>query len=286
MSRHKIIINSVFEWDVDELTFGVPAPAHFWNNPKPNLSQSVQNGVVQPRSKSTFSMPILNMPRLFTNPSPVNTSLFDSWIDSFPKFNNYPQNEKKYDHLTNIDNAQFKQFLYSNNFISLESDEPTLLDMLNSSVNDEDMIVQLKFIQSSEKFYAKSKKFLKLRDEQLTYYFEESKPSVIECKSTTTINSNDVFNAQTKQCYMELHYYNELGIFVKLIKNPVMERIVPAIVVTDLNDRPLEVHCYYKNQYIRPETLSEFKPDILSENFNDPDYFNKRDREFLDMVMI
>lgn len=85
---------------------------------------------------------------------------------------------------------------------------------------------------------------------------------------------------------MELHYYNELGIFVKLIKNPVMERIVPAIVVTDLNDRPLEIHCYYKNQYIRPETLSEFKPDILSENFNDPDYFNKRDREFLDMVMI
>jgi hypothetical protein len=286
MSRHKIIINSVFEWDVDELTFGVPAPAHFWNNPKPNLSQSVQNGVVQPRSKSTFSMPILNMPRLFTNPSPVNTSLFDSWLDSFPKFNSYPKNEKKYDHLTDIDNVQFKEFLYSNNFISLESDEPTILDMLNSSVDNEDMIVHLKFIQSSEKFYAKNKKFLKISDEQLTYYFDESKPSVIECKSTTTINSNEVFNHQTKQCYMELHYYNELGIFVKLIKNPVMEKIVPAIVVTDLNNRPLEVHCYYKNQYIRPETISELKPDILSENFNDPDYFNKRDIEFLDMVMI
>lgn len=262
MSRHKIIINSVFEWDVDELTFGVPAPAHFWNNPKPNLSKSVQNGVVQPRSKSTFSMPILNMPRLVTNPSPVNTSLFDSWLDSFPKFNSYPKNEKKYDHLTDIDNVQFKQFLYSNNFISLESDETTLLDMLNSSVDNEDMIVQLKFIQSSEKIYAKSKKFLKIRDEQLTYYFDESKPSVIECKSTTTINSNDVFNPQTKQCYMELHYYNELGIFVKLIKNPVMEKIVPAIVVTDLNDRPLEIHCYYKNQYISPETISELKPDL------------------------
>lgn len=286
MSRHKIIINSVFEWDVDELTFGVPAPAHFWNNPKPNLSKSVQNGVVQPRSKSTFSMPILNMPRLVTNPSPVNTSLFDSWLDSFPKFNSYPKNEKKYDHLTDIDNVQFKQFLYSNNFISLESDEPTIIDMLNSSVDNEDMIVHLKFIESSEKFYAKSKKFLKMSDEQLTYYFDESKPSVIECKSTTTINSNDVFNPQTKQCYLELHYYNELGIFVKLIKNPVMEKIVPAIIVTDLNNRPLEVHCYYKNQYIRPETISELKPDILSENFNDPDYFNKRDIEFLDMIMI
>jgi hypothetical protein len=284
MSRHKITINFIhgLNWGDEDLLFGMPTPSHFWNNTKQSLSQSVSQNGVQPRTKSTFSLPILNMPPI----TPMNMTLFDSWIESFPKFNSYPKNEKKYEHLMDINLTNFKEFLYNNEFVIVSEDEATIIELLDNSVDNADMTVHLSFVNDKEKLFANKKTFVKNIDNELVYYFDNSKPSVIECKNSNIISSNNVFNYETKQSYMELHYYKELGIWVRLIKNPVAERIVPAIVVTDLDDHPLEVHCYYKNQYISNDLIKEIKPNILSENFKDDGYFDKRDIEFLDMVMI
>lgn len=278
MSKHEIIINEGFNLDGGELLFNAPAPAQFWNNPKPSLNQNV----VQPRSKSTFSLPILNMPPIQT----MNISLFDSWIDSFPKFNSYPNNKNKCEHITDVNIDQFKQFLYSNDFITVREDKDTLIDLLKNSAIHEDMTIHLQFLKVSEKLFSNRKKFFKTVDDQLVYYYDTSKPSVIELKSSNTLDSNNVFNHQTKQSYMERHYYNELSLFVDIIKNPDPEKMVPAIVVTDLDNRPLEVHCYYKNKYIPNDLIKEMKPNLLIEDFLVNGYFDKRDLEFVDMAMI
>lgn len=278
MSKHEIIIHEGLKWDIDDLLFNAPAPSQFWNNPKPSLNQNV----VQPRSKSTFSLPILNMPPIQT----MNMSLFDSWIDSFPKFNSYPKNEKKYEHVADINVDQFKKFLYSNDFITVSEDKGTLIDLLKNSAIHDDMIIHLQFLKASEKLFSNRKKFFKTVDDQLVYYYDTSKPSVIELKSSDTLDSNNVFNHQTKQSYMERHYYNELSLFVDIIKNPAPEKLVPAIVVTDIDNRPLEVHCYYKNKYIPNDLIKEMKPNLLIEDFLVNGYFDKRDLEFIDMAMI
>lgn len=278
MSKHEIIIHEGLKWDIDDLLFNAPAPSQFWNNPKPSLNQNV----VQPRSKSTFSLPILNMPPIQT----MNMSLFDSWIDSFPKFNSYPKNEKKYEHVVDINVDQFKKFLYSNDFITVSEDKGRLIDLLKNSAIHDDMIIHLQFLKASEKLFSNRKKFFKTVDDQLVYYYDTSKPSVIELKSSDTLDSNNVFNHQTKQSYMERHYYNELSLFVDIIKNPAPEKLVPAIVVTDLDNRPLEVHYYYKNKYIPNDLIKEMKPNLLIEDFLVNGYFDKRDLEFIDMAMI
>lgn len=279
MSRHKIIINEGFHWDENE--FNEPSPK-FWADLQKNLRQSVSKNVVQPRSKSTFSLPILNMPPISSN----NTELFDSWIESYPKFNNYPKNEKKYDHVTDLDTERFKKFLYSNDFITLNEDKSKLIECLNDAVEQEDMVVELNFLKVSKKLFANKKKFMKKIGNELVYYWDTTTPSVIDCKSSTTITNYAVYDPRTKQSYMELHYYNELGVLVRYIRNPTPEKIVPAIVVTDLNKQTLEVHCYYKNQYISPEMIKEMKPNLIKENFTSSNYFDKRDINFLDMVMI
>jgi hypothetical protein len=278
MSKHEIIIHEGFYWDVDDLLLNAPAPSQFWNNPKPSLNQNV----VQPRSKSTFSLPILNMPPLQT----MNMSLFDSWIDSFPRFNSYPKNKKKCEYIMDVNIDQFKQFLYSNDFITVSEDKGTLLALLKNSAAHEDMIIHLQFLKVSEKLFSNRKKFFKTVGDQLVYYYDTSKPSVIELKSSDTLDSNNVFNHQTKQSYMERHYYNELSLFVDIIKNPDTEKLVPAIVVSDLDNRPLEVHCYYKNKYIPNDLIKEIKPNLLIEDFLVNGYFDKRDLEFIDMAMI
>lgn len=284
MSKHEIIINEGFNLVEDDFLFNAPSPSQFWNNQTPSLNQNR----VQPRSKSTFSLPILNMPPVQT----MNMSLFDSWVNSFPKFNIYPKNQKKCVHVIDVNLDKFKQFLYSNNFITLSEDKDTkdtkntLIELLKSAVVHEEMIIHLQFLKVSEKIFSNRKRFFKTVDDQLVYYFDTSQPSVIELKSSDTINSNNVFNYQTKQSYMERHYYNELSVLVNIIKNPEAEKIVPAIVVTDLDNRPLEVHCYYKNKYIPNDLIKELKPNLLKEDFKDVNYFNARDIEFLDMVMI
>lgn len=281
MSKHEIIINEGFNLVKDDLLFNAPAPFQFWNNQNTSLNQNR----VQPRSKSTFSLPILNMPPVQT----MNMSLFDSWINSFPKFNIYPKNQKKCEHVIDVNVDKFKQFLYSNDFITLSEDKDnkdTLIELLKSAVVHEDMIIHLQFLKASEKIFSNRKRFFKTVDDQLVYYYDTSQPSVIELKSSDTINSNNVFNHQTKQSYMERHYYNELSVLVNIIKNPEAEKIVPAIVVTNLDNSPLEVHCYYKNKYIPNDLIKELKPNLLKEYFLVDGYFNKRDVDFLDMIMI
>lgn len=250
--------------------------SNFWNPNTPSLQQSI----VQPRSKSTYSMPILNMPSM-------QSMLFDSWQDSLHKFNDYPKVEKKYEHIENLNIEGFKNFLFSYDFIAINEDEKeNLHDYLDMAVINEDMIVHLDFLNSSKKLYANYKKFMKKSDNGLVYYFDETIPSVIQYKSSIYINSHEVFNYETKQSYKVLHYYSDLNILVNIIMNPNPDKIIPTIVVSDMDGVPLEVHCYYKNKYIKSEMINELKPNILSENFKDDGYFDKRDIEFLDMTMI
>lgn len=287
MSKHKITIHRTFTIE-DPPEFSFPLNTNkpvrlnshqnssFWNTNAPSLQQSI----VQPRMKSTYALPILNMPSM-------QSMLFDSWQDSLPKFNDYPKVEKKYDYIDQLNISTFKNFLFSNDFISINEDERENLDeYLDISVMNEDMIVCLNFFNASKKLYANKKKFMKKSDNGLVYYFDETMPSVVEYKSSTTINSHEVFNDETKQSYRVLHYYSDLDILVNVIMNPNPDKIIPTIMVSDMDGVPLEVHCYYKNKYIKSEMLNELKPNMLSENFKDDGYFDKRDIEFLDMIMI
>lgn len=279
MSKHKITIHRHYTFE-EPIEFSMPLnrqnSANFWNSTPPSLQQSI----VQPRMKSTYVLPILNMPSM-------QSMLFDSWQGALPEFQNYPIIEKKYEYIEDMNLSVFKKFLFSHDFIAInESEKENLDEYLDVAVMNEDMIVHLDFLKSSNKLYANYKKFMKKSDNELVYYFDETIPSIIEYKSSTSINSNEVFNDDTMQSYRVLHYYSELNILVNIIMNPNPNKIIPTIVVSNLDGTPLEVHCYYKNKYIKADMLNELKPNILAENFKDEGYFDKRDIEFLDMVMI
>jgi hypothetical protein len=287
MLKHKITIHQTYTIeDPPEYSFPLnmnktlPSNSHqnsnFWNTNTPSLQQSI----VQPRMKSTYVLPILNMPSM-------QSMLFDSWQNALPEFQDYPIIEKKYEYIESLNIAVFKKFLFGHDFISInKSEKENLDDYLNMSVMNEDMIVHLDFLKSSKKLYANYKKFMKKSDNGLVYYFDETTPSVVEYKSSTSINSHKVFNDDTMQSYKVLHYYSELNILVNILMNPNPNKIIPTIVVSDLDGIPLEVHCYYKNKYIKADILNELKPNIISENFQDDGYFDKRDIDFLDMIMI
>jgi hypothetical protein len=287
MSKHKITVHQTYTME-DPPEYSFPSNTHktlplnrpqnsnFWNTSTPSLQQSI----VQPRMKSTYVLPIFNMPSM-------QSILFDSWKDSLPEFNNYPVIEKKYEYIEQLNISTFKNFLFSNEFISInETEQENLDNYLDIAVMNDDMVVDLDFLKSSNKLYANKKKFMKKSDDGLVYYFDESLPSVVEYKSSHYINSHEVFNDNTRKSYMVVHYYSELNVLVNVIMNPNPEKIIPTIVVYDMDGVPLEVHCYYKNKYIKADILNELKPNILSENFQDEGYFDKRDIDFLDMIMI
>jgi hypothetical protein len=291
MSRHRIEINRFYTVEEPVEIFlnnqGSNNSSHFWNNAPKTIANSIVN---------SYSIPAVQQRPLNITLPPVISSqktqlLLDKWFDNWsidqPIYNRYPKIENKYAHVENVEILEFKDFLFSRNFLTFNAhDKDKLIEALECCVINEDMIVLLEFLNKSNKLYANKKKFMKKVNDDMLYYFDHTLPSVVTYKINTEIQSYDVIDDDTDKSYMKLDYYGELGVLVKIIMNPDPDKIVPTIIVTDFNDVILEVHCYYQNKYVNNELMTALKPNILLEDFYDSDYFSPRDIEFLEMVRI
>lgn len=288
MSRHKIRIHEIEIEDLTEIFYGSQSQAYFW---RPEPPQTLNNAIKKTppmisgsKSFHVSSRPLLNLP---STQLPSTQSWIERWSMNNPVYKKYPLINKKYNHIENLDIATFKNFLFNEDFISInEIEEHSLEEYIDLSVINEDMVVKVEFLKNSKKLYANKKVFKRNKGDKSSFYFDETIPSVLEYSSATEISYHMIFDDDTLQSYMSLNYYGNLGVTVKIIVNPNPEKIVPAVVVSDLDGNPLEVHCYYKNKYIKSDMLSELKPNILNEDFKALHYFDKRDLDFLDMVTI
>lgn len=294
MSDHKIVIQKpIIIEDPAEIEFNhiereFNSTAYFWREHQPKTIQSAltesRKISIDNKSKSTYSkaLEFVNVSSLsWKNQYAVN-SIFEQ-----PTFKQYPDIKKSYKYAAHVDLSIFKQYLFNNEYFAFkEMSEDELNQYLHLSVMNKDMVVKLDFFKSDNKLHIMRKTFTKKKDDGSddSYYFDETMPSIIDYTSKTEITKYNVYSEASR--HMVLQYYTKLGLWVKTIVNPDPEKIIPAIVVKDLNEEVKEVHCYYKNKYVKPELIAEIKPNILKENFEQSDYFDKRDVELLDMIAI
>lgn len=290
MSQHTLTIYPTFEIEdpVELLDINIDSIknvncSNFWNDRMKSLSQNI----VQPRTKSTFasSFPIISLPPM----SPI--PFFDHWLDNLTgtthKFNQYTKNKIEFKHIDILNESIFNDIVFGHDFITLNADmEDQFKNLLDNLQVDNDLIVEIELLKSKKKLYIRQKKFMKKVNGRSVHYFDELTPSNIKYNSATSLNETSIFDYDKKVSYLEMHCYNELSLLVKILNNPPEDKIVPAVVVTDLMGTPLEVHCYYRNKCISPEMMRELKPNLLTEPFLVDGYFDKRDVEFLDMTMI
>lgn len=290
MSRHTLTIYPTFEIEdpVELLDINIDSIknvncSNFWNSRIKSLSQNI----VQPRTKSTFasSFPILALPPI--SPIPFFDHCMDSLTGSTHKFNQHPKNKIEFKHIDMLNESIFNDIVFGHDFITLNADmENQFQNLLDDLQVDNDLIVEIELLKSKKKLYIRQKKFMKKVNGRSVHYFDELTPSNIKYNSATSLNETSIFDYDKKVRYLEMHCYNELSLLVKILNNPPEDKIVPAVVVTDLMGTPLEVHCYYRNKCISPEMMRELKPNLLKEDFLVDGYFDKRDLEFIDMAMI
>jgi len=290
MSQHTLTIYPTFEIEdpVELLDINIDSIknvncSNFWNSRIKSLSQNI----VQPRTKSTFasSFPILALPPI--SPIPFFEEWLINWTSSAHKFNQHPKNKIEFKHIDTLNESIFNDIVFGHDFITLNADmEDHFKELLDNLPVKNDLMIEIELLKSKQKLYMKHKKFVKKINNKSVHYFDELTPSYITYNSSKELNESCLFDYEKTASYLELHCYNELSLLVKLIKNPDEDKIVPAVVVTDLMGNPLEVHCYYKKKCISPEIMKELKPNLLSESFITDGYFDKRDIEFLNMTMI
>jgi len=294
MSHHKIVIQKPImiedpvEMEFNRLEREFHSTSYFWREHMPKTIQSSiresKKITTDNHSKSTYSKALD-----FINVSSVNwkNQYAVNSIFGQPTFKQYPDIKKSYKYAAYIDLSIFKQYLFNNEYFAFKDmPEDELNQYLNLSVMNKDMAVKLDFFKSDNKLHIMRKTFTKKKDDSFDedYYFDENMPSIIDYTSKTEITKYNSYSEA--KSHMVLQYYTKLGLWVKTIVNPDPNRIIPAIVVKDLNEEVKEVHCYYKNKYIKPELIAEIKPSMLKDKFELPDYFDKRDSELLDMLAI
>lgn len=205
-----------------------------------------------------------------------------------PEFNVYEESITLPEYKGELTVNNFKEFLFDNTFVTIdEKTSEWFHDCISQITLPEGLIIDLEFVLRKGRMMVTRKDFKIQKESNLIPYFNETYPSVYREKSDKSITSFDhfIFEAN-KSTYLKLHHYTQLGIKVYTTVNPVENKVVPAIIIEDVKGTPLEVHCYYKNDYISKEILNELKPNILKEDFRSNDYFTLRDIEFLDMMMI
>lgn len=204
------------------------------------------------------------------------------------KFNHYEKKESILDHKGELTVTNFEDFLFSNIPVTVnEKDKSWFENYFAQFPIYDDLIIQLEFKTHEGKMTIVKKEFQKEIDNRLVPYFGETIPSVYR-----SINSNLLYNfehvifEENKKTYLKLYHYTKLGLKVYTTINPDENKVVPAVIVEDMNGNALEVHCYYKGEYISKDLLHELKPNILQEDFKAINYFNVRDIDFLDMTII
>lgn len=297
MTRHTIRVKNIFktnwESDVDFL----------------QLHQIADKFINSSISININDLSIGNVANVFTQNNPLksllgpiyyqNTRLFKRDVDKKPEYKHYPEIDQRLKYIKDVMVDDLQDIVFSHDFISLNTEKYEALNScIDNIIDDNTMIVSID-IDNIDKYnnereetdhhYILSKKvFLKQTDNKIDYYFDESTPSIIEFKESTVIlaHEEDIKDAGSKKSYMATYHYTKLNVIVNLTVNPEESRIVPAIIIYDMDNKPLEFHCYYKNEYITPDLMELLKPNILMEDFKHKDYFSKKDMDFLDMLKI
>lgn len=297
MTRHTIRVKNIFktnwESDVDFL----------------QLHQIADKFINSSISININDLSIGNVANVFTQNNPLksllgpiyyqNTRLFKRDVKKKPEYKHYPEIDPRLKYIKDVMVDDLQDMVFSHDFISLNTEKYEALNScIDNIIDDNTMIVSID-IDNIDKYnnereetdhhYILSKKvFLKQTDNKIDYYFDESTTSIIEFKESTVIldHEEDIKDAGSKKSYMATYHYTKLNVIVNLTVNPEESRIVPAIIIYDMDNKPLEVHCYYKNEYITPDLMELLKPNILMEDFKHKDYFSKKDMDFLDMLKI
>jgi hypothetical protein len=205
-----------------------------------------------------------------------------------PEFNQYEENIIIPEYKGSINTENFREILFTHYPIELdEKDEAHFHKWFNKMPFHDNLIMNIKFISRKGKMRLVEKSFNLDKDSMLVPYFYKNYPSKYIELSETSISkhAHNVFE-QGKETYLKLHHYSHLSLQVYTTVNPEENKVVPAVVVEDMKGSVLEVHCYYKNEYITPDIMNVLKPNILLEDFKAFGYFNERDIEFLEMIRI
>lgn len=301
MTRHTIRVKNIFktDWESDVDLLQIHQIADKFING--SISSNIGNNI--------NALNIGNVANVFAQNNPLksllgpiyyqNTRLFKRNADKKPKYKHYPEIEPSVKYIKDVMVDDLQEILFSRDFISLNSEKYEALNScIDNIIDDNTMIVNIdidnidkydKECEEKEHHYILSKKvFLKQIDNKIDYYFDENTPSIIEFKDSNVIlaHEEDIKDTVSKKSYMALYHYTKLNVIVHLTVNPDESRIVPAIIMYDMDNKPLEVHCYYKNEYITPDLMELLKPNILMEDFKNKDYFSKKEMDFLDMLNI
>lgn len=228
---------------------------------------------------------------------PINVE--DEMHNEIPRYNNYAATQRKIKYKKNIDATEFKDILFNDNLTAFNFEDYEKVEQYLVELDDETMRVRLSFddvlIGDKNAVLIYEKVFTKLENGKVSYYYDKTKPSVIQYKNAKFIPINNNFFMRTfhnelsdnknKEQYLKCYHYFHLNIIVYLHVNFDQNKMVPAIVITDENNQPTEVHYFYKNRYVPAALIAQIKPNLLNEDFKEVYYFNQRDIDFLEMVM-
>lgn len=204
------------------------------------------------------------------------------------EFSHYEKNTSTLTHMGELTSKNFEEFLLSSISVTVDEKEQSWFEQyFHKMALQEDLIIDLEFQSDNGTMTVIKKDFNRETNNGLVPYFDEKIPSVYRSIDSESIhNFEHVVFERNKDTYLKLHHYNQLGLKVYTIINPEENKVVPAVVVEDMKGNVLEVHCYYKGEYISKDIMHELKPNILQEDFKAINYFNVRDIEFLDMTII
>lgn len=224
----------------------------------------------------------------------------DELKNIIPRYKQYKPANRDIKYKEDIDAFGFKDLLFGDSLIAINHEYYDHINqLLELAVDNEAMIVRLKFndvlVNNKNGILLSEKIFTKLEDGKVSYYYDENTPSIIEYKNATFVPMHSHFFMRTfhdelsdnknKEHYLKCYHYFNLNIIVYIHVNFSQEKITPAIVITDENHQPTEVHYFYKNRYVPAALIAQIKPNLINEDFKEVDYFNQRDIDFLDMVM-
>lgn len=223
----------------------------------------------------------------------------DELYNEIPRYNNYVAIQRKIKYKKNIDATEFKDILFTDNLTAFHFEDYEKVEQYLDELDDEKMRVRLSFddvlIGNKNAVLISEKVFTKLENGKISYYYDHKKPSVIQYTNAKFIRidknffmrafHNDLSDNKNKEQYLKCCHYFHLNIIVYLHVNCDQKKITPAIVITDENHQPTEVHYFYKNRYIPAALIAQIKPNLLNESFKEVGYFDQRDIDFLDMVM-
>lgn len=281
MNRHSIKIKKIYEDEYDiNMTDILSSMKKGFLAPNQNI---FNNNSLQSFLQMTSGI----KSKYYQNTSPT------SKLGGIPKYKKYPNIENNKKNITTIDINSLNEIVFSHKVIHMNKKG---FDFFNENINNisvpDDLIINFEIkeerVSNNQDDIVYSFASKEFRKQTQSYYFNSDMPSLIVHNDGDTIRDLDICTSSDRQQkeFSAIYHYSQLNIMVNILYNPEPNKIIPAAIVYDMNNNPLEVHCYYKNEYIPEELMNELKPNLLSDNFKAEGYFTKRDTEFLDMLMI